>query len=805
MPGFGLGFGLGIGCGGVGIAAPSIPLSFWTSGGYWDLSKLSGNPGDPVTTTIASSTGSNVLTPMGGLSINDTAIGGIRTLTNVYANGNMLRCDALASQFTKGNTWTVAVRYRSQGSLHPSPIFSGGHSTTAVHDFFQISQSTLGICQVISDTLAGGTITRTGSTQLNYDDHIIVVWSDGTTIFVNIDGVTETLDNALLDTNANVMDRFAFGGVFSTAGSNFLDGYIQKCAMSTSAFSTANAIILNNQWRAGDFTVTKSACTQYIWIGDSITETSINTQYGAGFREYVLQWIVDNGLSLHAVGLRNGGTVPDRLNEAQGGANLATILANSQSAAGTAGINPRFGLFMGGTNNMAGNTTAIQLAAWRSTAQGIQTAFVAKDSAFRLITTTIPSVETGTSPADTNVPLFNTGLQAAGTGEFDFFDSQNPSNHLIRYDAYAALGSAWSLTYWDAWPIPDGVGNTTHPNEIGCQVAGAAQVVAAGLYMRSQSATIVPLKATITSPLPGATLTTGTVYPINVQVSRYPSTVVIKKNGVSIGSATMNKLSGTINYTAISGDIGTLSFTAVVTDSLDNTTATSAAVSTTVAAPSATPLTIISSGTVVPWVRADLGITTVSGAVSLWADQGSGGKNYAQASGTLRPTYNTTDATLSNLATMTFDGATSVLNIASIALTAPYTIYLIMKPIAWTSGSYFFGSSAEVAARLLFTSASPKMEMQGSSLANLSNGVALGSWARVRAKFTNSTSDKFKAGSATEVTGANAGSVVSTMLTLGRFSNIAVREVVIVNAVTSGAEDTAMDNYFAAQSASILL
>lgn len=54
----------------------------------------------------------------------------------------------------------------------------------------------------------------------------------------------------------------------------------------------------------------------------------------------------------------------------------------------------------------------------------------------------------------------------------------------------------------------------------------------------------------------------------------------------------------------------------------------------------ATPLSIFGAALVV-WVRADLGITTVSGNVSAWADQSGNGNDFAQASAGNRPTYNT--------------------------------------------------------------------------------------------------------------------------------------------------------------------
>jgi hypothetical protein len=54
----------------------------------------------------------------------------------------------------------------------------------------------------------------------------------------------------------------------------------------------------------------------------------------------------------------------------------------------------------------------------------------------------------------------------------------------------------------------------------------------------------------------------------------------------------------------------------------------------------AVPFTPISLSPLV-WLRSDLGITTISGNVSTWADQSGNGYNVSQSNGSDRPTYNT--------------------------------------------------------------------------------------------------------------------------------------------------------------------
>lgn len=86
------------------------------------------------------------------------------------------------------------------------------------------------------------------------------------------------------------------------------------------------------------------------------------------------------------------------------------------------------------------------------------------------------------------------------------------------------------------------------------------------------------------------------------------------------------------------------------------------------------PFTPLSLGGVGLWVRADLGVTLLSGKVSKWADQ-SGAGNDLTASGSNQPTFTALDAKISGPA-LTFAGGQKM-NTAAITVPQPVTIFAI--------------------------------------------------------------------------------------------------------------------------------
>jgi hypothetical protein len=110
------------------------------------------------------------------------------------------------------------------------------------------------------------------------------------------------------------------------------------------------------------------------------------------------------------------------------------------------------------------------------------------------------------------------------------------------------------------------------------------------------------------------------------------------------------------------------------------------------AAGSPSPLTILSD--VALWVRSDLGLTT--GATLLWADQSGKSNNLVQATALNQPTITSSDTAFNHHPSLTFDGSTSFLNLASFTPGSGPDFWLWMVaefssagtfPILWSEGS----------------------------------------------------------------------------------------------------------------------
>lgn len=577
----GLGIEVSRGTGGV-----SVPLTFFDIG-YWDLSVLPGTVGDALASNISSPNGANLLSPVSAPVIDDVAIAGKRCAQLAFSALSYLRCDAIATRFTAGLPWTVVLRFRVTSAARDQPLFCAGNSAGGASNYFQVFQTTLGKVKIVSNTVGGGTITRTGTLNLQFDEHVLVVSSDGAALTVVVDGVADTLDNSAIDANALSANRFAIGAVLSSSASSAMDGYVSWFGVAASALSVFNAALLTTQLQAADFVRRKALSPQVMWAGDSITETSVGTLLSAGIRVYELQWSIDNALSLDHVGSRVNGIIADRENVAQGGANILTISGNVTAAfAADPSLAPALVIVMMGTNNLVSPTTAQALADYRTALGAIYTAAVARNPAVKIAVSTITPIQPGTTPADTKWQPFNAGLVAASTGEWDVFEAAHPGV-LIRGDNAAALGNAWSAGDYD-----NGAGgnDTTHPGEVGVQKIGARGIlVDYGLFLRSLSPTLKPFYCVIKFPPGGATLYTGTTYTFLIRVSRYPSTVVVRLGAAVLGSAVMNKLVGMFDWTPGAGDLGIQTINAVATDSLDGSIAAAPGASITVAVPVYSP------------------------------------------------------------------------------------------------------------------------------------------------------------------------------------------------------------------------
>jgi lysophospholipase L1-like esterase len=563
-----------------------ISPSRFSAGGFWDFRALGGIVGDTQTAAIPSAVGSNVLTVSAGPTLSDTAIGGNRSLLSDATLQQLLRCDALAARVTHGNAWTAIIRMRQTLSTY-NPLFCAGYSGGNTYYFQAIQLPGTQSLQLLTNSPGSGIVQRVGMTDMQFDEHTIIVTSDGSSVEAYIDGASESLSLGTMDPNALLCDRFAFAAVVSSVPSQWFTGPVQFCGFTFDHFSAADVAVLQAQLLAGDLLTPKASRKQIAPCGDSITATSINTALGSGNREYLLQWISDHRLSIHCVGQYSYGSQPERNCVAQGGNNMQTIAAHFTTACSDPTFRPDVVRVQMGTNDMSDNTLpatqAAHLATFRTYINQMRSDAHAAGLNPKFVIATIPPFSTAvlSGVSETNAAAFDAGLQAPGTGELDVFAAAFPGELVARPDFYAALGSAWNLPFWDSYPTPGGIpfgttgstADSTHPNENGVQAMGAAEILAAGLVYRALSPTLVPLQVWIKSPAAGASVPVGAAFTIALRASRYPSTVNIKANGVLLGAATMVKQNGTYSATLPAG--GTYALTAEITDTLDGSVATS--------------------------------------------------------------------------------------------------------------------------------------------------------------------------------------------------------------------------------------
>lgn len=213
------------------------------------------------------------------------------------------------------------------------------------------------------------------------------------------------------------------------------------------------------------------------------------------------------------------------------------------------------------------------------------------------------------------------------------------------------------------------------------------------------------------------------------------------------------------------------------------------------------PLTFITSVTVTQWIRADQGITQVTG-VSQWNDLSGNGHNFAQGTGSQQPAYNAADATLNGRPTVTADGSNDTLVNNTISNGPGAWQSGIIRMNAWGNFKVVWGGPAVGDANdFLSQGSSPQLSMFSGSSVNFSTGLAVGQWGRAEMHW-NGVSSYLKLRSTT-VSGGNPGSGSSTGCALFSSTNIGFGPYSIAERVMCSGKPTAweiamLDAYFAA-------
>lgn len=609
-----IGIGLGIGfSGAVGIS--TIPLSFWLSGGYWDLSALPGNQADQISTTLASQIGANVLTPSSTVKpqVWDNAVGGNRaahfTSSDTGANETYYTSNNLAALFQGTPTSFVVAMHFRQTRLLDMPLWSVLRGDGASNEQLW-GRQTAEKFQLRKNSAGGGLVTKIGRSNLDPYGDMIVIWildSGNISIFSAANADVTPYVDALGAYDVNSLsaglNRFTAFSSVSSVPFEGANGYLGKLAVSSASLAGAGytpttfAAQLVNQWRASNYLVKQAATGRCVSIpGDSETLGAQDTVSNAGRRGMFAQFCYDNALSLYTVstspGVRAGSGIGNTFSSSFSSQTIANIQASAVADLAAAPTPVRFADIMAGDgDNNAGTATATMMASMQAMYIAVLNAGIARDPNFRIAVSTLPPISPPGGTIDLGVTAFNGAIGAV----WNTIDGLYPSNKLFRWDAWRALGQVWSALYFGADP--------GHPNRLG--LLTEALHTTYGLFRASDGSTLlgnwlransptaakpVALTCAITFPAPAATLPNGTPVTITGTCSRLGANVVVtlaSQNGSALwtetytvttsfgGNDTTSNPQWALTVTPPAGDIGARTITAVATD-IDGTTTASA-------------------------------------------------------------------------------------------------------------------------------------------------------------------------------------------------------------------------------------
>lgn len=195
------------------------------------------------------------------------------------------------------------------------------------------------------------------------------------------------------------------------------------------------------------------------------------------------------------------------------------------------------------------------------------------------------------------------------------------------------------------------------------------------------------------------------------------------------------------------------------------------------------------------WLRADMGITLVSGAVSAWADQSGSGNHVTQGTAGSRPAY-ASNGGPNDAPYVQFDGTDDHLHAAAFALDQPTEIFVVATPSPSRGAGAILDGEAN-GSMLVRSNINAIVIDAGTELA--AAGVDVQLWGRFRCLFDGVASEA-QVGDAAAVTG-DAGAADGDGLYVGTDGGNAARgdpliaEIVIFNRELSAAERSLVNQY----------
>lgn len=435
-------------------ASPPLGDTFWKL--YVDANDYANvlSSGDTVSTNLTPRVGTSTINPVNSPTVVSGAIsiGNRLAFKHVAASTQGFTAHWLAS-LVNGSDKPCTIAIRAQRGAAASAIWAGfGKAASATVSYLELAISAAGLAVFRkNDGTTTKPTTTTGNTVLGSSTRDIIVTTDGTTGWLYADGVLQTAFSPSgqdMDVASTIIDQFRIGNSGrSASGGGGLDGLWQTIGVADAAISAADVTTIRNAWIAQDIVTTGA---QVYFVGDSLTKAS-------GMRLALYNYYIGAGKSIDMVGAAADGTFPDNQHSGFNGVELSSIQGRAVAELGTGHAYPAVKLVhilacVNDLNNAGANVTTI-LNSYATALEAIFTAASSSTATVRLAVTTIMPLQPGTQ-GEAEVVAFNAGLAA----KWNTFDAAHPSNTLLRWDLYNAIGGAWNASlYLDS----------THPNPTG--------------------------------------------------------------------------------------------------------------------------------------------------------------------------------------------------------------------------------------------------------------------------------------------------------------------------------------------------
>jgi hypothetical protein len=192
------------------------------------------------------------------------------------------------------------------------------------------------------------------------------------------------------------------------------------------------------------------------------------------------------------------------------------------------------------------------------------------------------------------------------------------------------------------------------------------------------------------------------------------------------------------------------------------------------------------------WFRLGQGITVTGAGVSTWADQSGNGRDLLQATDTNRPALQADGSIL-------FDGVDNFLQTAAFTMNQPFTWYLLMKQVTWTSGDHICNGLAANTA-LYQSATTPRIRQFAGTSGTENADLVLNAYGVVAAVFNNASS-VLQVNNGTPVTAAAIGASNAGGFTIGGDNagnspaHVQVKEIILFTAAHDAAQRASVIAY----------